>query len=63
MRTRRSPRNQERLWRALGGSKPKTRAQLTAPLSDAEIDAIWWIPKASRSLMKREARKRKGGTS
>ena len=23
MRTRRSPRNQERLWKALGGAKPK----------------------------------------
>lgn len=58
MRTRRSPRNQEILWRALGGKVEKL-APVTATRTDAEIDAMFWISKTSRNLMKRDAAKRR----
>jgi hypothetical protein len=38
MRTRRSPRNQERLWQALGGTRPPRRKR-TKLLSKAEARA------------------------
>lgn len=59
MRTRRSWRNQDRLFRAL--FKPEERTVSTvAPIpTDAEIDAMYWIPKTSRSLLKRDAAKRR----
>jgi hypothetical protein len=57
MRTRRSPRNQERLFTALFKA-PDAPKPAPAPLKTAaEIDAMWWIPKTSRSLMKRDAAK------
>ena len=42
MRTRRSPRNQERLWRALGGPQPPTPRRSTPLLSRAAASAIMW---------------------
>ena len=39
MRTRRSPRNQARLWRALGAVATAPPRQ-AAPMTDAEIDAL-----------------------
>jgi len=54
MRTRRSPRNQDRLSRALGPA-PTTPPPPPAPRTDAEIDAMWWVPKRSRAGMKRDA--------
>ena len=40
MRTRRSPRNQDRLWRALGGAVATAPPRQAAPMTDAEIDAL-----------------------
>ena len=55
MRTRRSPRNQDilfsHLFKPVGQPKPVAQPQL----SDVNIEAMWWIPKTSRSLMKRDA--------
>lgn len=56
MRTRRSWRNQDRLWRALG-EKPAEPTPVTVERTDAEIDAMWWIPKTSRGLMKRDRKR------
>lgn len=61
MRTRRSPRNQEILWRELG--KQGMPAPVARPepeiLTDEEIDAIPFLSKSSRSLMKRQMRHRR----
>lgn len=59
MRTRRSPRNQEILWRALGGKVEKPEP-LKAIRTDAEIDAMFWLSKTSRNLLKRDAVKKRG---
>jgi hypothetical protein len=58
MRTRRSPRNQERLWQELGGKaeKPKPIAVIR---TDEEIDAMFWLSKTSRNLLKRDAAKQR----
>jgi hypothetical protein len=56
MHTRRSPRNQERLWRELGG-KVKKPEPIAIVRTDAEIDAMFWISKTSRNLLKRDAAK------
>lgn len=57
MRTRRSFRNQERLFKGL--FKPTEQPLATAPiLTDAEIDAMWWVSKTSRNMMKRDAAKK-----
>ena len=56
MRTRRSPRNQERLWRELGGKTVKPEP-LQVIRTDAEIDAMFWISKTSRNLLKRDMAK------
>ena len=53
MRTRRSPRNQEILWRALGGKVEKPEP-LKVTRTDAEIDAMFWLSKTSRNLLKRD---------
>jgi hypothetical protein len=58
MRTRRSPRNQEILWRALGGKVEKPTTALIIR-TDAQIDAMWWISKRSRGLLKRDAMKKR----
>lgn len=61
MRTRRSPRNQEILFREL--FKPEaTKVEQPAPKTAEEIDAMWWIPKTSRSQMKRDAEKKRRKT-
>lgn len=59
MRTRRSHRNQNRLWKALSG--PATQAPPPSPiLSDAEIDAAYpTMNKTSRNLLKRDMAKRR----
>ena len=60
MRTRRSPRNQEILWRALGGDSPVPKLEPSPYLSmtDEEIDyAYWSMSKTSRGQLKREAAK------
>lgn len=58
MRTRRSWRNQDRLFKAL--FKPEEQPVATVPVpTDAEIEAMWWISKTSRNLMKRAAAKRR----
>ena len=60
MRTRRSPRNQDRLWRALGAPMPSAQEIEVAlsgpprPRTAEEIDAMWWIPRRSRTLLKRD---------
>jgi hypothetical protein len=51
MRTRRSPRNQERLWRALGGP-PGTQPKKTRLPSRAEARA-WLFPKATAEVRER----------
>lgn len=64
MRTRRSWRNQYRLHKyqsqeiakAATDSHPKQEAPIP---TDAEIDAMWWIPKQSRRLMKLAAAKKR----
>lgn len=60
MRTRRSPRNQQRLWKALGGKVVKPEP-VTTVRSDAEIDAMFWLSKTSRNLLKRDAAKQRSG--
>jgi hypothetical protein len=60
MRTRRSPRNQERLWRELGG-KPEPKPEPSVLRTREEVEAMWWIPKASRNLMLRDIAKRAKG--
>ena len=57
MRTRRSPRNQEMLWKLLGrvGITP-TSPVVPRILTDREIDALA-ISKSSRALMKRDAQR------
>jgi hypothetical protein len=57
MRTRRSPRNQEILWRELGGKVEKPKP--AEPKAVEEIEAMWWISKRSRNMMIRDAQKRK----
>ena len=63
MRTRRSPKNQDRLWRAIGRELAKkameTRPVDAPPLTDDEIDAMWWMSKTSRNRMKRDAAARR----
>ena len=58
MRTRRSPTNQERLWKELGGAR-KPEPKPPVPLTDVQIDAMWWIPRTSRSQLKRDAARRR----
>jgi len=56
MRTRRSPRNQAILWRALGGTVEP--APLPPPaLTVGEIKAMWWLSKTSRNQLLRDAAK------
>jgi hypothetical protein len=57
MRTRRSPRNQERLWRELAGKIEQPKLVIAMIQTDAEIDAMFWISKTSRNLLKRDAAK------
>lgn len=57
MRTRRSPRNQLILWRALGGPPPETPKEVP-PQTAEEIKAMWWISKRSRNMRLRELAKR-----
>lgn len=45
MRTRRSPRNQERLWRALGNVQKPKPIKRTRLLSRAEVRAIMFPKK------------------
>lgn len=61
MRTRRSWRNQDRLWKLLGQDGEAKVATPPPPpiLTDAEIDAMWHVSKSSRSLMKRDAARRR----
>lgn len=54
MRTRRSPRNQEILWRALGRQGAEAPAPVAPTRTREEIDAMWWLPKQSRRLMLRD---------
>lgn len=57
MRTRRSPRQQEILWRALGGAPKPTPA--TAPIrTDVEIDVLAVTEKTKRLLKRDAARER-----
>lgn len=61
MRTRRSWRNQDRLFKALFKPEAKPVAAVPVPVpTDAEIDAMWWVPKTSRNLLKRDAAKKRG---
>ena len=56
MRTRRSPRNQQILFAALfRPAAPPAPAPIKR--TDAEIDAMWWIPKQSRRLLKADKSK------
>jgi len=49
MRTRRSPRNQEILWRELGGpAKPKP-----APVA-TDTTGMWWLSKRTRAMLERD---------
>ena len=57
MRTRRSPRNQERLWRELGGKVEKPKP--AEPLTVEEIEKMWWISRRARNIMIRSAQKAK----
>lgn len=41
MKTRRSPRNQERLWRELGGQSPQPKL--------APMPSDWWMKPATRA--------------
>ena len=63
MRTRRSWRNQNRLWKELGkeGAKKEEPKPVIPPKTDEEIDAMFWIPKTSRALMKKDAAKKRAG--
>lgn len=58
MRTRRSWRNQDRLFRELFKPAP-IKVEPVAPKSDGEIDAMWWVSKQSRALLKRDAAKKR----
>lgn len=55
MRTRRSVRNQDRLFRALFPRPVSPTPPTTVPMTDAEIDAMFWLPKQSRRLLKHDA--------
>lgn len=57
MRTRRSPRNQEILWRELGGKVEKPKP--AEPLTVEEIEKMWWISRRARNIMIRSAQKAK----
>jgi hypothetical protein len=60
MRTRRSWRNQQRLWRELGGKAEPGNAQPPpAPKTDADIDAMWWLSKRTRAMLKRDAQRQR----
>jgi len=55
MRTRRSWRNQERLWKALGDEQ--IRPQSPSPLrTEAEIDAMFWMRRDERERLKKQRR-------
>jgi len=63
MRTRRSPRNQEILWRDLGrqGQPPPEPRREPVIKTDEEIDRIPFLSERTRRMMKRDserARKR-----
>lgn len=53
MRTRRSWRNQERLWKALGGPAPP-KAPPAPAKTRADIEAMWWVSKRTRAALIRE---------
>lgn len=56
MRTRRSWRNQERLWRDLFGPPAAGRqADAVRVLTDDEIDALPFVSRAAKAAMKRKA--------
>jgi len=58
MKTRRSTRNQNILWRSLGGPRDVVNQVRPAHLdmTDAEIEKRYWhFPKASLNQLKREA--------
>lgn len=60
MRTRRSWRNQNRLWKMLVNGcvndpvQPPTPKPKPVKLTAEEIDGMWWVSKTSRNLMKRD---------
>jgi hypothetical protein len=52
MRTRRSWKNQDKLWKELGGNKGN---KILSPTKTAdEINAMWWLSKTSRNALLRE---------
>ena len=52
MRTRRSPRNQEILWRALCPPKPPT-----PPAEPLDLETAWWLsPRAKEMIVADRAR-------
>lgn len=56
MKTRRSHKNQDRLYRYLSGPAPKRPAKpARPPLTDAEIDAMTHLSRPARASMKRAA--------
>lgn len=57
MRTRRSWRNQERLWKALGGPAPPKPIP-SPPKTREEIEAMWWLSKRTRNALIRELEKK-----
>jgi hypothetical protein len=57
MRTRRSPRKQEILWRELGGTVGKPKP--AEPKTVEEIETMWWISRRARNIMIRAAQKQK----
>ena len=55
MRTRRSWRNQERLWKALGHEQDRPQA-LPKPVTEAVIDAMFWMRRDERERLKKQRR-------
>ena len=53
MRTRTSPRNQEILWRALGGWSQDPLSP-RKPFTAEEISGMWWLSKRTRNMMLRD---------
>ncbi len=55
MRTRRSWRNQERLWKALGHEQGRPQSP-SPPVTEAEIDAMFWMRRDERARLKKQRR-------
>lgn len=59
MKTRRSWRNQQRLWKYLTPPAPAKPQTVATPRTNADIDAMFWLSKQDKRLLKKDAEKQR----